>query len=293
MPEPLNDAEVQAKALAIARTFTPDVPVSDPELFAGRQEPLVRAVAAASQRQPVAIYGRPGVGKKSLRNMIAPSLGEEPAAPIVVADADSAEGLIAGGAAILLPPMTTVELNDAVDRNLRRLSMTIDDDAKALIAALSCGLPRYTHLLTQDAALDAVLRGRTAHIAPPNVKVAIRRAVDNAPAGFAAAWRQATRSPRVNLFQEVLLACALAPKHPLGWFRHDGVSQALKKITGKRYHIRQFTRHLQEFSETRGPILQRAGELYKYFYRFVNPLMESYVLVKATVDGLWNQRLME
>lgn len=290
MSEPLSDAEVQAKAIAIARTFTPNAPVTDPELFAGRQEVLVQVLIAASQGRPVAIYGRPGVGKRSLSNMIAPSLGEPPAAPIVAGEADAPEALLAGSAGFRLPPMTAAEARDVIDRHLRRLSMTVDEEAKALIAVLSRGLPGNIHLLTQYAALDAVLRDRTAHIARPNVQAAMTRAVDEAPASMTAAWRQATFSKRENLFREVLLACALSRKSALGWFTSTDVTDALKTITGEHYHVRRFTRHLREFSETRGPILQRAGELYAYFYRFVNPLMESYVVQKAAVNGLWDPK---
>ena len=307
MSEPLSDEQVQTKALAIARTFTPNAPVTEQELFAGRADLLVRVLIAASQRQHVAIYGRPGVGKQSLANMIAPALGEQqrivvhrgrPEAPleageatIVVAGvADSAEGLMPGAAGFLLPPMTAAEMRAVVDRNFSRLSMTIDDDAKALIAAMAHGQPRYAHLLGQYAALDVVLHGRSTHVARANVETAMKRAIAEAPASITAAWRQATSSKRVNLFQEVLLACALSPKHALGWFTSTGVTDALRMITGKRYQVRRFSRHLREFSETRGPILQRAGKLYEYFYRFVNPLMESWVVLKSTTDGLWDPK---
>ena len=307
MAEPLSDEQVQTKALAIARTFTPNMPVTDRELFAGRREILVRVLIAASQRQHAAIYGRPGVGKQSLANMVAPALGEQqrivvhhgrPAAPleagdatlVVAGDADSAEALLPGAAGFLLPPMMAAEMREIVDRNLSRLTMTIDDDAKALIAAMAHGQPRYAHQLAQFAALDAVLRGRSTHVARANVETAMKRAVAEAPASITAAWRQATSSPRVNLFQEVLLACALAPKHALGWFTTTGVTDALQMITRKHYQVRRFSRHLREFSETRGPILQRAGRLYEYFYRFVNPLMESWVVLKSTTDGLWDPK---
>src|SRR5262245_43432003 len=85
MSDLLTDAEVQAKAIAVVRTFTPAAPVTDRELFAGRTEILVRVLVAASQHgQHVVIHGRPGVGKTSLANMIAPSLGD--GARVVIVD---------------------------------------------------------------------------------------------------------------------------------------------------------------------------------------------------------------
>ncbi len=241
--------------------------------------------------------------------MIAPNLGDgvrvviadeqrvdEAAAPdseatlVVVGSSDSAETLVPAGvpfAPFVVPPMTTAELSEIVDRGLRRAEMTIDADAKTLIAALSHGQPRYTHLLAQYAASDALVRGRSAHIARGNVQAAMTRFLEETPK-MRAAWQQATKSPRVNLFGKVLLACALAPKHELGWFMATGVADGLRKITGKEYDVWRFGRHLQEFSETRGPILQRAGEIQRSFYRFANPAMEAYVVMKAAAEGRWD-----
>ena len=305
MPEPLTDELVQTKALAIARTFTPNAPVTERELFAGRSELLVRIVIAASQGH-VAIYGRPGVGKRSLANMVAAAVGERcivvqgcrPETPsdagkrtlVVTADADSAEGVMPEAAGFLLPPMSTAEVREIVDRSFARVAMTIDEDAKTLIAAMAQGQPRYAHLLAQNAAVDAVLRGRPTHVARANVEVAMKRALDEMPASVKAAWRQATKSPRVSLFQEVLLACALASKNALGWFYYGDVSGPLRAITGKPSPTVRFSPHLHAFSEARGPLLERSVASGAYVFRFVNPLMESYIVFKAAADGWWDPK---
>ena len=354
MSELLTDVHVQAKAVEIVRTFAVSAPVTDPELFAGRRTPhlISLLVAVAERGRHVIVYGRRGVGKTSLVNMIAPSLGDqvhvvvhncreetslEPllrdaatAAPktvivlddvhrvrngeaptalaemiralansdttlVVVGSADSPDSLVAGSAsldprviALRLPRMTPEEMREIVDNRIRRLSMTIDDGAKALIAALSHGQPYHAHLLSLKAAEDAVVRGRATHVDRDHVLAGMKRAIDEAPREMTAAWQAATRSPRVNLFAEVLLACALVPKHELGWFTSTGLTEPLREITGKKYTVNRFSQHLQEFSETRGPILQRAGTFHEYFYRFVNPLMESFAVMKAAAAGLWN-----
>lgn len=309
MPDLLNDAAVQAKAIAVVQTFTPAAPVTDRELFAGRTEILVRVLVAASQRgQHVVIHGRPGVGKTSLANMIVPSLGDgvrvaivdekpivdavvsEPDATLVVVGAGSAESLIPAGlpfASFLLPPMTAAEASEIVDRAFQRLSMTIDDDARALIAAVSQGHPRDTQRLAQYAAVEALLRNRSVHVTRAAVYAALRRIVDE-PSSLTAAWRQATESHRRNQFQEILLACALAPKYEMGWFRPSDVSAPLKRIRGKSYEVKRFGSRLEEFSAARGPILERGGAFHDPFYRFLNPPMESWIRMRACVAGLWN-----
>lgn len=302
MTEPMTDEQLQAKALEIVRMFTPDTPIRERELFAGRMLQLVRAVNAAAQRgQHVAIYGRPGVGKASLANMIAPALGE--GAKVVVRRwqggrplpnvADDETLVILGDVPddpsfvpVLLGPMTAPELRQMVERRLMRVSMTMDDDAKGRIAELSHGLPRHALQLTLDAALDALLRERSTHIHGGNVMAAMRRALQDAPPEIANPYRRAVASPRRNLFRELVLACAVAPSDDLGWFTPNGVCAPLKQLTRKSYEPGWFTPRLHEFAKTRGPILERSGKSYHYRFRFANPLTEPYVLMRGVVDGL-------
>lgn len=62
-------------ALDVGRVFTPAVPVSDNDLFAGRIDEIRRLVDAINQRgQHAAIFGDRGVGKTSLANIISSKL---------------------------------------------------------------------------------------------------------------------------------------------------------------------------------------------------------------------------
>ena len=89
-----------------------------------------------------------------------------------------------------------------------------------------------------------------------------------------------------NLFADVLLACALAETNELGFFPAQAVRAPMCKITGKDYDIPSFAQHLNEFSDTkRGPVLQKQGETRRYVYRFVNPLMQPYVIMQGVVNG--------
>lgn len=64
------------------------------------------------------------------------------------------------------------------------------------------------------------------------------------------AYEKATQSARRdNLFAQVLLACALAPKTELGYFSATGVRYPMSRLMGKPYEIPAFARHLNEFVE--------------------------------------------
>ena len=55
---------------------------------------------------------------------------------------------------------------------------------------------------------------------------------------------------------------------------------------GKPYNIPAFIRHLNEFSDRRGPVLQRSGTERKYRVRFLNPLMQPFVIAHGLAGSL-------
>jgi Cdc6-like AAA superfamily ATPase len=66
----LSDADVRSKLLLLGETFTPSAPISDLDLFAGRNHELFSVVEAMqSVGQHAVIYGERGVGKTSLARM--------------------------------------------------------------------------------------------------------------------------------------------------------------------------------------------------------------------------------
>jgi energy-coupling factor transporter ATP-binding protein EcfA2 len=221
---------------------------------------------------------------------------------ILVGVADSVDDLIAEHLSveralvqIQMPRMSTPELFEIVDKALAKVGMTIDDDAKKRIAQLSQGLPHYTHLLGLHAAQHAVNdgRGRT-FIEVEDVKGATRLAVDQAQQSIVRAYHKATSSPRGNLYPQVLLACALAPSDDLGYFSSSEVREPMSLIMGRHYDIPAFARHLNDFCEnTRGPILQRTGYPRRYKFRFLNPLMEPYVIMNGLKKELITDEQLE
>src|SRR5205809_6014657 len=103
-----------------------------------------------------------------------------------------------------------------------------------------------------------------------DVDAGIVQGVQKAQASIRSAYQQATRSPRPeSQFEQVLLACALAPKDELGYFTPGLVKRPMYRIMGKPYDVPAFARHLNAFTmEERGAVLQKRGEQRRYFYRF-------------------------
>ncbi len=82
-------------------------------------------------------------------------------------------------------------------------------------------------------------------------------------------------------------ACALADADEFGYFAAADLRAPLKKVTGKDYDIPSFSRHLSAFSsESRQQILQLKGEKNQRRFRFKDPLMQPYVIMRGVRDGL-------
>jgi hypothetical protein len=208
---------------------------------------------------------------------------------ILVGVADSVDQLIGEHQSIEraikqvpMPRMSKAELIQIVDNGLTQCTgLSMDAAVRERVADYSQGLPFYTHLLAREAALNAVRYDRT-NITMEDMEAAIREAVDSQLETSLTLYNKAVTAPRGIYFKPVLLACALARKDEKGFFYATNVVEPLEGIIGKTYGIPQFALHLKDFSEKRGPILERDGRR----YRFIKPLMEPYVILRGLADGL-------
>lgn len=212
---------------------------------------------------------------------------------ILVGVADSLDKLIAEHQSIEralvqipMPRMSSDELGEIINKCLKELGMAIDDRAARRISNLSHGLPHYTHLLGLYAAQSAIDRD-SLMIQQDDVVQAINLAIENAQQSIRKSYYEATTSPRGNLYPQVLLSCALAETDELGYFPAANVRKPMSEIMRKAYDIPAFAQHLNDFCEPkRGAVLQKTGHPRRYRFRFVNPLMEPFVVMKGISGGL-------
>lgn len=208
---------------------------------------------------------------------------------LLVGVADSVDTLIKEHASVeramvqvRMPRMSQAELFEIVEKGLAAVGMTIDEEAKRRIAVLSQGLPHYTHLLALYAAQRVAMTDRS-RIDSSDVRTAIDTALAKTQQSIISSYHKATSSPRENLYPQVLLSCALAQPDSLGYFAAVDVRVPLSKIMKRTYEIPAFSQHLNAFcEEARGPVLQRTGSARRYRFRFLNPLMQPYVIM----DGI-------
>jgi Cdc6-like AAA superfamily ATPase len=223
-----------------------------------------------------------------------------PVTLVLVGVADSVDDLLGDhfsvGRALTqvhLPRMSTSELEEIVDKGLSELHLEIKPDARRRIARLSEGLPFYTHSLALHAGQHAVADDRDM-IEDVDVSRGIERVVGKTQHSIRTAYEKAIRSPRKDtLFQQVILACALAPKGPLGHFTAGAVRQPMSRILGEEVEISKFNRHLNAFAgEKRGHALEKSGEERSWYYRFADPLLQPFVILNGLARKEIDEKLV-
>lgn len=213
---------------------------------------------------------------------------------ILVGVADSVDQLIAEHHSVeralrqvRMPRMSREELYEILDLGGQEIGVSFSAVARRQIAQLSEGLPTYTHLLALEAVQRALIDDRS-EVNSADVEAATKEAVETSQQSIRNAYHRAVSSPRRdNIYGDVLLACALTPTDFMGTFRATDVEEVLSAIKGKPYKSPAFSRHLKEFcAAARGPILQRLGTKNRPRYRFINPMMQPYVILHALAHDI-------
>ncbi len=182
--------------------------------------------------------------------------------------------------------MTPHELAEILKKGTSKLEMRMDEEATRLVVLLSQGLPHYTHLLGRSACRAGIEQGRL-KVTIADVQHGIRNCLEDAQQSVQRSYQQATASPRRDsLFKYVLLACALASVDELGFFAAGDLRDPLSEIMGKRYDIPGYSQHLDKFSsDERGKVLEKTGTRRRFRFRFRDPLLQPYVIMRGVAEG--------
>ena len=188
---------------------------------------------------------------------------------------------------IHLPRMTLGELGEIVKGGIESVGMEISEDAISQISKLSLGLPHYVHALGLASGRAAIDNERR-EIELSDVGEAIKTVINDSQQTLLRQFDLATASPRrQSYYFQVLLACALAPTNQLGYFRPADVRTPYSYIRGSSQNVSVIARYLHGLcEENRGTVLQKFGESHTYRYRFTDPVLQPYVLMRGLQSGL-------
>lgn len=188
---------------------------------------------------------------------------------------------------IHLPRMSISELKEIITFGIENVGMEIADEAVSQICVLPLGLPHYVHALGLAAGRAAIDR-ESLIIEIEDVESAVELLILESQQTVIRAFDLATASPRrQNFYFQALLACALAPTDQVGYFRPADIRDWYSKIMNSEQNISAYTRHLHGLcEEDRGAVLQRLGEPRNYRFRFTDPVLQPYVLMRGLKQGL-------
>jgi hypothetical protein len=218
---------------------------------------------------------------------------------IVVGVAADVGGLIEGHESIRrnikqveMPRMSQKEIRDIVNRGYDTYrvrsgdSLSVEPKAAAAIAHLAQGLPYYAHLLAGAAGSEAILRGSPV-VTLSTVLDAMVTATDDADHDIKVNYHDATNARADAQFEQTLVACALAEVDHLGYFSHKGVGDAVAVIADHAKPAASFSHHLKRFAAEPVTILESRWQGKRIVrYRFRDPLMKPFVLMKGVQTGI-------
>jgi hypothetical protein len=164
--------------------------------------------------------------------------------------------------------------------------MTFSPDAIWTIIVLSRGLPYFTQTLSKHAALHAI-ENRRLEVTNGDVEASMTKFIEDTEKSFKEAYRAAIRSNQDNFFEHSLLACALAKTDEEGFFTANDVVEPYSAIMKEKKRIAHFEKHLRRFSsEDGGNVLHKRGGDRKQQFRFKDPMMQPYVIIRGIQNKL-------
>jgi len=204
------------------------------------------------------------------------------------------ESIIRCSEEILMPRMDPEETRDIIEGRVRRLGMDIEGDAKWKAINLTKGLPAFAHGLGKGAALSAI-RDRRFNITEEDVDHSIDDILNSSQNTLKTDYELATHSNQERArFRQILMACALAQSDEIGYFTPKQVEGPLSAILQRETSVEYFNDNLKAFTEEkRGRVLSRQGLARIYRYRFRNPAMQPYVIMKGIKDGFLDEKAMK
>jgi hypothetical protein len=210
-----------------------------------------------------------------------------PGATLVFAgQGDAGDDLLDPSASLVLVRVTRFTNDESVEcvlRSLRQASIAAADVVVERIAVLANGLPHAVQGLTRGAAHDAAASG-SRHLESLNLDAGMRAMLSDSPAEVRDAYEQATVRARRGIYPEILLACALAPRDEHGSFSVADVCEAVTRIVHRE--VRGLTNQVSALTDAgRGAVLDKQGAAKTARYRFVDPRLEPYILMRGLEEG--------
>jgi hypothetical protein len=172
-----------------------------------------------------------------------------------------------------------------VTKGLDQYKMKISAESLHEISRIARGLPPYAHLFGLHAGRGAVGR-KSMKIEAKDMQSAMVTALEDVQASTKSDYVKATTSARDDaLFKEVLLATSMLEPDEMGYFYPKDVRPCFSRVRGFDCKIATFIKHLNAFCDPkRGAVLHKEQKTGSSRFRFTNPLLQPYVLMRGLAE---------
>ena len=187
---------------------------------------------------------------------------------------------------IHMPRMSDDEIGSIIREGLSELGITIHDEFVSYICSLSQGLPASAHRIGLQLACRMIETHGYA-VTREDIDAALGGAIDRMPQSHLMDWLEATESSSgTSLFENVLIAAALAPRYEQGWFQGADILEPFRAVTNNaRHKPLAYSQHLHRLCTQRGRVLDRSKAEGRWQFRFRNPSFQSYVIMRGLSSG--------
>lgn len=183
-----------------------------------------------------------------------------------------------------LPQMSSAEIVGIIALGEENCGLIFPEAVKEKIVELSQGFPYFAHMLCLHTALAAV-SGGTLEVTMDHFRAGIMKSLESVDRTIRQAYSNAVTSSRETTFPDVLYAAAKAQTDEFGCFSPTAMTYVPAKRDGSQFNINALNYPLSKLSSVdRGEILKRVGKARRYRYRFANPMMRQYVLMREAAE---------
>lgn len=189
-------------------------------------------------------------------------------------------------AEIEVPRMTDAELDEVLKNGEKLLGLTFDSDCRTTIIRYSDGFPYYTHLLALHASRSAIKDG-SKFVTASHFSEALDEVIEDADLSLKRAYASAVEtSGSVKVRRSIMEAIASQEKTELTF---GEIRAPFQKIHPQYVKVESLNAVINPGLSAlvdKHRVLQSRGKKKSIdrTYRFANPLMRSYILLKAMRD---------
>jgi hypothetical protein len=177
--------------------------------------------------------------------------------------------------------MSAEEIRERIAKGAAELGLAFDNSVVEDIVLCAQGFPYYAHLLAQHSAIRAI-NNKQDEVSDEDFSVGLRESIENVDQTIKLAyWKATTSNKSTTTYPDVLYAASQAKCDEFGWFTAKELTAVPAKSSGEHFSLQGIQYPLSQLTiPERGEVIKKEGHPKRYKYRFANPMMRQYVIMR-------------